>query len=125
MTDKLSERTERRTRPRFSVGIPVTVYAGDRALPGHALNVSDRGIYLYLSAVDGEAIERDFEFMLKLPPEITLSTWCSVRGPARVVRKQSTPQDWVGVAAEILHYSIIRTPVSSAGPGYDDLSPIS
>lgn len=115
MGSSSSRYIERRRWPRFYMRIPIAVFVGDRALPGHARNVSDRGVYFYLSAAESKRIEGNFPFVLKLPPEMTSSTWCSVRGLARVVRKDFTLAGFAGIGAEILEYSIVRSG-SSANP---------
>lgn len=120
MSANLIEQTERRKWPRFAVSVPLVVVTGDHAISGYSRDVSDRGVYFYLNDSDSAKVDRDFEFMLKLPPEITFSTWSSIRGMARLVRKEPSPKESIGIAAEIIQYSIVRAPVSSAGPGPDD-----
>jgi hypothetical protein len=120
MSANLIEQTERRKWPRFAVSVPLVVVTGDHAISGYSRDVSDRGVYFYLNDSDSTKIDSDFEFLLKLPPEITFSTWSSIRGSARLVRKDPTPKDSTGIAAEILQYSIVRAPVSYGDPGRDD-----
>ena len=57
-------------------------------------------------------IGRDFEFLVELPPEITLSTFCRIRCHGRAVRKEGARMSMTGVAAEILDYSILKEDVS-------------
>lgn len=114
VTEGLIEQNERRNRSRFSVNVPLTIFLGDRAVASYARDVSDRGVYFYLAVSDGEMIEGDFEFMLKLPPEVTFSSWCSIRCSARLVRKEFTTRDLTGIAAEILQYSILGEALPSA-----------
>lgn len=87
---------------------PLTVYIGEREIPAYTRDLSNRGVYFFLDLADGTLIDNEFEFMVDLPPEITLSTSCSIRCQGRLVRKENTPQDLTGVAAEILKYSILR-----------------
>jgi hypothetical protein len=110
LTGQNNSRRDRRERPRFSVNIPLTVYVGERAISACARNVSDRGVYFYLALSDSEAVERDFEFMLQLPPEVTSSTWCAIRGQGRLLRKEVISSEVAGMAAEILECSIVREP---------------
>jgi PilZ domain len=107
MSENLTGQNERRSRRRFPVNVPLTLYIGNRTISAYARDVSDRGVYFYLSSTDSEMVGPDFEFMLKLPPEVTLSTWCSIRCQGRLVRKEPTSADLTGIAVEILHYSIV------------------
>lgn len=120
MSENLIEQTERRKWPRFAVRVPLVVVTGDHSISGYSRDVSGGGVYFYMNASDGAMIDQDFDFMLKLPPEITFSTWSSIRGSARLVRKDAEPKDSAGIAAEILQYSIVRAPVSSGDPKPDD-----
>ncbi len=99
---------ERRVRQRFSINAPLTLFIGDRQIPAYTRNLSNRGVYFYLSFSDSELVDLDFEFVVELPPEITLSTCCRIRCRGRVVRKEKTADNLTGVAAEILDYSILR-----------------
>lgn len=112
----MTGQTERRQWPRFSLRVPVTVFVEDLALPAIARDVSDRGVYFHLRAAESEMIERDFDFLMKLPPEITFLSWCSIQGRGRVLRKDAGQEEVAGIAAEILHYSIVRESGSSVSP---------
>lgn len=105
---------ERRDSPRFSFNAPVTVYMGESTFAGYTQNVSDRGIYFYLGLEDSEIVNGDFEFVLEVPPEITLSTWCPIRCKGRLLRKEKAANDLEGIAAKILQYSILREPIAMA-----------
>lgn len=99
-----------RERQRFGISVPLTVIIGGREIPGFTRDLSNRGVYFYLDLTDSALIGRDFEFRVELPPEITLSTCCLIRGQGRVVRTDSTSSQYAGIAAEILHYSMQREP---------------
>src|SRR5271166_149692 len=99
---------DRRIRQRFSINAPLTLLVGDRQIPAYTRNLSNRGVYFYLSLCDSELVDIDLEFVVELPPEITLSTCCRIRCRGRVVRKEKTSSNLTGVAAEILDYSILR-----------------
>jgi PilZ domain len=99
---------DRRESQRFSTNAPLTVFLGDREIPAYTRDLSNRGVYFYLGLSDSLLIDRDFEFVVELPPEITLSTCCSIRCRGRLVRKENAPMDLTGVAAQILNYSILR-----------------
>jgi hypothetical protein len=108
MTETLGRNSERRARPRFTTNAPLTVFIGDREIPAYTRDLSNRGAFFYVALPDGALIDRDFEFMVDLPPEITLSTCCSIRCHGRLVRKENTSTNFTGIAAEILQYSILR-----------------
>ena len=111
----VSETTnDRRKIPRFRVRAPLTVIAGDREIPAYTRDLSNKGVYFYLASDDGGLIERDFEFLVELPPEITLSTFCRIRCHGRALRKEKAKMSLTGVAAEILDYSILKEAGSSA-----------
>jgi len=108
MNQDMTTANDRRGSHRFSTNVPLTVLIGDREIPAYTRDLSNRGVYFYLALADSNLIDRDFEFMVDLPPEITLSTCCSIRCQGRLVRKEDTSTNFVGVAAEILQYSILR-----------------
>ena len=111
----VSETTiDRRSIPRFRVRAPLTVIAGDREIPAYTRDLSNKGVYFYLASDDGGLIERDFEFLVELPPEVTLSTFCRIRCHGRALRKEKSSMSLTGVAAQILDYSILKEAVSSA-----------
>ena len=66
-------------------------------------------MYFFVATADSTLIEQDFEFLVVLPPEITLSTSCQIRCTGSAVRKEKAQRDWTGVAARILDYSVLRS----------------
>lgn len=100
--------TERRANPRFDLNAPLTVKIGERSVPGFTRNLSNRGVYFFLDAGDSAAFQEEIEFTVELPPEITLTTSCSIRCQGRVIRADQTASQMTGIAAEILHYSMDR-----------------
>jgi hypothetical protein len=109
----LETATDRRRIPRFQVRAPLTVIAGDREIPAYTRDLSNRGVYFYLAADDCGLIGHDFEFLVELPPEITLSTFCRIRCHGRALRQEKSKMSLTGVAAEILDYSILKEGGSS------------
>ena len=110
MTDTQETANERRERQRFKISAPVTLFIGDREIPAYTRDLSNRGVYFYLAPTDSPQIDLEFEFMVELPPEITLSAFCQIRCRGRAVRTDQT-SDLAGIAAEILEYSISRDAV--------------
>jgi hypothetical protein len=111
---RLKLNDDRRTRQRFSINAPLTLFVGDRQISAYTRNLSNRGVYFYLALGDSELVDIDFEFVVELPPEITLSSCCQIRCRGRVVRKEKTSSSLTGVAAEILEYSIVREALATA-----------
>ena len=110
----LNPANDRRDRPRFPLNVPLTVLVGDRTVAGFTRDLSDRGVYFYLALPDSNIVEGDFEFVVELPPEITLSTWCPIRCQGRLMRKEQTAKELTGIAAQILQYSIFKESVPEA-----------
>lgn len=101
---------ERRSSQRFRISAPLTVIVGEHEIPAYTRDLSNRGVYFYLTLPDSTLIERDFEFLIEMPSEITLTASCRIRCRGRLVRKEVTSRNLTGagIAAEILDYSILR-----------------
>jgi hypothetical protein len=110
MTEDLTTTNERRGSQRFRISAPLTVIAGDHEISAYTRDLSNRGVYFYLSLADSALIDRDFEFLIEMPSEITLSSSCRIRCKGKLVRKEMTSRNLTGagIAAEILDYSILR-----------------
>lgn len=110
MTEEFSGENERRGSQRFKISAPLTVIVGGQEISAYTRDLSNRGVYFFLSMSDSALIDRDFEFLIEMPSEITLSSNCRIRCRGRLVRKEMTSRNLTGagVAAEILDYSILR-----------------
>ncbi len=110
MTEELTTANERRGSQRFRISAPLTVIAGDHEISAYTRDLSNRGVYFYLSLADSALIDRDFEFLIEMPSEITLSSSCRIRCKGKLIRKEMTSRNLTGagIAAEILDYSILR-----------------
>jgi hypothetical protein len=108
--DTILSANERRGSQRFRISAPVTVIAGEHEIAAYTRDLSNRGVYFFLALSDSALIDRDFEFLIEMPSEITLSTSCQIRCRGKLVRKEVTSRNLTGagVAAEILDYSILR-----------------
>ena len=111
MTQDVTTANDQRVSQRFKISAPLTVIVGDREIPAYTRDLSNRGVYFYLALADSAMIDRDFEFLIDMPPEITLSTRCRIRCRGRAIRKESALMSLTGVAAEILDYLILREAV--------------
>lgn len=114
MTGNVESAKERRERRRFGISVPLTVFAGRREIPGFTRDLSNLGVYFFLDMTDEAPMGDKFDFLIELPPEITLSTCCSVRCVGRVVRSDHASTQLTGIAAQILDYSIEREEALSA-----------
>ena len=102
---------DRRKTQRFQIKAPLTISVGDREVAGFTRDLSNRGVFFYVSAGDAPVAGEELEFVVELPPEITLSSCCFIRCRGRAVRTENAQNDLVGMAVEILDYSILREPV--------------
>lgn len=109
---KLETENDRRDMQRFRINAPLTIFVGGREILAYTRDLSDRGVYFYLAVSDSKLIDHDFEFIVELPAEITLSTCCKIRCRGRVIRKEETSIDLAGIAAQILNYSIRSEPMA-------------
>ncbi|MGD0938657.1 MAG: PilZ domain-containing protein [Terracidiphilus sp.] len=105
---------DRRQRRRFGISAPLTAFIGRREIPGFTRDLNNLGVYFFLDPAGKVPIAGDFEFLIELPPEITLSTCCQVRCTGHVVRTDRASTQLTGIAATILRYSIERETALSA-----------
>jgi hypothetical protein len=114
MTNSFQSVNNRREKQRYKINVPLTVLIKRHKIPGFTQNMSNQGVFFYLASADSAKIPTDFEFLVELPPEITLSTGCSIRCQGRMVRIESLPGQLTGIAAKILHYSIQRSATTNS-----------
>ena len=109
LTRDLALAEDRRGSQRFKVCAPLTVILEDREIPTYTRDLSNRGVYFYLSAADSALIESNFQFLVELPPELAVSTGQMIRCKGRLVRKEMNSGNLTetGLAAEILDYSLL------------------
>lgn len=99
---------ERRGCQRFKVNAPLSLLIGDQSVAGYTRDMSNQGAYFFLSSVDSANIQGTFEFLIDLPPEVTLSTRCRIKCMGKALRTEHAAPDLTGIAVEILDYSITR-----------------
>ena len=114
--DATTTENERRGSQRFKISAPLTVIVGEHEIPAYTRDLSNRGVFFYLSLPDSTLIDEDFEFLIEMPSEITLTASCRIRCRGRLVRKEVTSRNLTGagIAAEILDYSILRDAQTTA-----------
>jgi hypothetical protein len=67
--------------------------------------MSSQGLYFFVNSAEGLSIGQDLELLVKLPPEITLSSYCLIRCEGRVVRIEDNLNNMIGIAVEFLEGS--------------------
>ena len=100
--------TEKRTTRRFSLDLPITVKFLDNGtyeVTGRTRDVSSRGVFFYVGSEINEG--SPIEFVMTLPPEITLTDPIRVHCTGKVVRVDRTAHDQ-GVAVAIDKYDFVR-----------------
>ena len=101
--------TERRSRKRYPLKLPVTVrptgVSGGGEVHTESKDVSSRGVYFLMekSVKSGSALE----IMITLPTEITRGEPVRVRCEARVQRSENIAEGRVGIAAKIERYRFL------------------
>lgn len=116
MTEDSVSANERRGSQRFRISAPLTVIVAGHEISAYTRDLSNRGVYFFLALSDSALVDRDFEFLIEMPSEITLSSSCRIRCRGRLVRKEMAARNLTGagIAAEILDYSILRDATAGA-----------
>jgi hypothetical protein len=98
---------EKRSTRRFSLDLPISLKFPDNGrqkLAGHTRDVSSRGVFMYLDTeIKSGAL---IEFVMTLPPEITLANPVRVRCAGKILRVDKTAQEQ-GVAVAIEKYDFV------------------
>lgn len=93
---------EKRSVRRFALHLPISVNFlndGKYELTGHTRDVSSRGVFIYVSTEIAKGAT--MEFVMTLPPEVTLSSPLRVRCSGRVLRvEKDSGQQGIAVAIE-------------------------
>jgi hypothetical protein len=113
--------TERRSKPRQTLRLPVEVLLNGHGIPGtpgfgvlgpnEALtgvtrDISASGVYFYIGKDIGTPQQLDF--VLAFPPEFTLSETRKVRCRGEVVRIERDTPSGIGIAAAIRNYEMLE-----------------
>jgi len=107
-TAMTSPQSEQRSTRRFSLDLPISVKFlddGKHEFTGRTRDVSSRGVFMYIDTelTAGSPIE----FVMTLPPEITLADPIRVRCAGKILRVDKTAEDQ-GVAVAIEKYDFVR-----------------
>ena len=98
---------EKRSTRRFSLELPISVKFinnGRRGSAGRTRDVSSRGVFMYLDTEISEGAP--IEFVMTLPPEITLAETIRVRCTGKVLRVNKAEKEQ-GVAVAIDKYDFV------------------
>ncbi|HEY7402576.1 MAG TPA: PilZ domain-containing protein [Candidatus Angelobacter sp.] len=98
---------EKRSIRRFPLDLPISVKFldnGRHEIAGHTRDVSARGVFMYLEMEI--RVGAPIEFVMTLPPEITLSDSIRVRCTGTVVRVEKNGNEQ-GVAVTINKYDFV------------------
>lgn len=99
---------EKRSIRRFPLDLPISVKFldnGRREVAGHTRDVSARGVFMYLET--DIRVGALIEFVMSLPPEITLSDAIRVRCTGTVLRVEKSGNEQ-GVAVAINKYDFLN-----------------
>jgi len=102
------DNSNRRCYPRHEVCLPMKLQGDQGELAATTLDVSAKGVLFYMDCELGANVDSEIQFVITLPPEITLGTSMPIRCQGKVVRKTSGQQG-LTIAAEIHHYEFLPT----------------
>lgn len=105
--------TERRTARRYDLSLPIIIRVPAERVsdsqPGKTRDISTRGLYFVVNQNLESGSQLDIT--LTLPGEMTHGSEVFIRALGKVVRVERKMQDgdtWMGVAAVIERYDIVR-----------------
>jgi len=100
-------RPEKRSTRRFALELPISIKFlndGKYELTGRTRDVSSRGVFIRMNSEIAEGAS--LEFVMTLPPEVTLAGAIRVRCQGRVLRVEKNGQEQ-GVAVAIEKYDFV------------------
>ena len=99
---------EKRSTRRFSLDLPIAVKfpdSGAGGLTGRTHDVSSRGVFFYMNSEIAEG--NSIDFVMTLPPEITLADPVRIHCTGKVIRVSQTGSEQ-GVAVAIEKYDFVQ-----------------
>lgn len=85
----------------------MTIMAEGREISAFTRDISNIGVFFYISRNDIPRIGEILEFVIDLPDEMTQSEGCRIKCLGKVIRTNDTSEKEVGVAAQVLDYSFL------------------
>jgi len=101
------EPEDRRTSTRFRIQAPAVVTIGGRDIWAFTKEISTLAVY-FRTAGEGEKppLGEPLDFLIKIPPSLSYSKPCFIKGRGRTIRIDELGGEETGVVVEILEYAI-------------------
>jgi len=98
---------EKRTSTRFRIHAPAVATIAGREIWAFTTEISTRAIY-FRTAGEEESppIGEPLDFLIKIPPSMSYSKPCFIKGHGRTLRIDDLGAEETGVVVEILEYDI-------------------
>lgn len=96
---------ERRTSTRFRISAPALATVRNREIWAFTRDISARAFYFRTSEEENLPLGEILDFIIKIPPTMSLSKPCFIKGRGRTIRVEDIDGE-LGVAVEILEYDI-------------------
>jgi hypothetical protein len=98
---------ERRTSTRFEIQAPAVATVGSRKIWAFTRDISTCAVY-FKTAGEEESppIGEILEFVIEIPPSMSFSKTCFIKGRGRTIRVDNPGGNDSGVVVEILEYDI-------------------
>jgi PilZ domain len=98
---------ERRASTRFRIQAPAIARVGSREIWAFTRDISRRALYFRTAGeADRPPIGEFLEFVIKIPPSMSFSKPCYIKGRGRTIRVENLAGNESGVVVEILEYHI-------------------
>lgn len=105
---------ERRTSTRFRIHAPAIVKLGAREIWAFSRDISTRAVYFRtVGEEETPPIGQVLEFVIKIPPSMSYSKPCFIKGRGHTIRIDDLGGDETGVVVEILDYDIESEPAQA------------
>jgi hypothetical protein len=101
MTEKLIPLGDRRSGRRFAIRLPLTVLTAQENVSAFTRDLSDTGVYFYVTSEDLERISREFKCRVEFSPEVTMHTSRRIFFSGTLLRTERQANGEVGVAAKL------------------------
>ena len=108
MTAKLIPLVERRSEKRFSIRLPFTIITPTEAISAFTRDLSDTGVYFYVSSEDLDLVSQQFECRVEFPPEITMTMSRRMCFTGTLLRTEKRTSGEIGLAAKLCKVSALQ-----------------
>lgn len=98
---------EKRASTRFRIQAPAIATVGNREIWAFMRDISTQAVYFRTAAGEEKPALGEFvNFLIKIPPTLSFSKPCFIRGRGRTIRFEDSDEDESGFVVEILEYDI-------------------